>query len=288
MYVRHVDSTANPLVRELVSLRQRRARDRSGTYLIEGEREVRRAIAGGVLGSLLVLSPALIRSGADAELAALASAAGAEPVTFGEAAFRRVSQRENPDGVLLLAKTRRLAPADVRLGPGALVLVLVGLEKPGNVGALLRTADAVGVDAVFMCPDHETSGGSGGPGEGRGDDARNGVDLESPNVIRAAMGSSFALPIGVGSAEEVVAALRAAGARLVTTSPAAPITHWQCDLRGGVALVLGREHHGLSNWWLEQADASVSIPMRAAAADSLNVSVAGAVVLYEALRQRVS
>ncbi|HRP48213.1 MAG TPA: TrmH family RNA methyltransferase, partial [Trueperaceae bacterium] len=113
-----------------------------------------------------------------------------------------------------------------------------------------------------------------------------GVDLENPNVIRAAMGSSFALPIGVGSASEVLAALRAANLRVVATTPDATTPHWQSDLRGGVALLLGREHEGLSPWWLAQADEPVGIPMRASAADSLNVSVAGAVLLYEALRQR--
>lgn len=280
MSVRHVDSTANPLVKELAGLRQRRARERSGTYLIEGRREVERALAAGVKARLIVTSPALQADAAAFDLEALAAVHGAEAVTFGTAAFRRVSQREHPDGVLLLAETARRSPTEIHVPAGALVLVLAGLEKPGNVGALLRSADAVGVDAVFLCADSAAAPDEPEAGE------QAGVDLENPNVIRAAMGSSFALPIGVGSASEVLAALRAANLRVVATTPDATTPHWQSDLRGGVALLLGREHEGLSPWWLAQADERVGIPMRASAADSLNVSVAGAVLLYEALRQR--
>ncbi len=280
MAVRHVDSTANPLVKELAGLRQRRARERSGTYLIEGQREVKRALAAGVKARLLVASPPLLPDEAAFDLGALAAAHGAEAVTFSPAAFRRVSQREHPDGVLLLAETARRSPAEIPIPAGGLVLILAGLEKPGNVGALLRSADAVGVDAVFLCADSATAPGEPGAGE------QAGVDLENPNVIRAAMGSSFALPIGVGSATEILAALRTANLRVVAATPRATTPHWQSDLSSGVALLLGREHEGLSPWWLAQADERVSIPMRASAADSLNVSVAGAVLLYEALRQR--
>ena len=223
MAVRHVESTANPLVKELVGLRQRRTRESSGNYIVEGAREARRALSAGVGARLVVVAPGLLREGEGSDAwQGAAEAAGAELVTFSTQAFERVSLREHPDGVLLVARSRRLAPEDVALPPGALVLVLVGLEKPGNVGALLRSADAVGVDAVFMCPD---------PGPGPGDreadfeevreahrEPTRGVDLESPNVIRAAMGSSFALPIGVGTPAEVVARLRAADLRLVAAA----------------------------------------------------------------------
>lgn len=278
---RHIESASNPLVKELYGLRNRRARERSGTFLIEGEREVRRALEAGVEARMLVLAPTLLAPDTASALAASAEAAGAEVVTFGNAAFGRASLREGPDGVLLLAASRRLRPADLQLASTALVLVLAGLEKPGNVGALLRTADAVGADAVMLTgnDDDPTGGGASGAGEV-------GVDLENPNVVRAAMGSSFTLPCAVGSPAETWAAVRAAGLKLVATSPHADKAHWDSDLSGGVALALGNEHLGLSRWWLERAEERVTIPMRPRAADSLNVSVAGAILLYEASRQR--
>lgn len=284
MPIRHVESTANPLVKELAGLKQRRERERSGDFVVEGVREARHALSAGVDVRLLVVAPALLPPGETAEAwAASARAAGADAVTFGAAAFSRVSHREHPDGVLLRARARRVAPAAVPLTHGALVLVLAGIEKPGNLGALLRTADAVGADAVFVCDDVGPGAGDteeDGAGRGRG------VDLENPNVIRAAMGSSFVLNVAVGSPGEVVGAVEGAGLRLVATTPSARLPHWDADLKGGVAIVLGREHEGLSDWWLRRAHERVTIPMRGRAADSLNVSVAGAVLLYEALRQR--
>lgn len=279
MSPRHVESAANPLVKELAALKDRRARERSGAYLVEGQREAGRALDARVDAAQVLVAPALLPSGSSVEAwQARAEAAGAAFCTASASAFKRVSVRENPDGVLIVVRTRRTTPAQVRLPSGALVLVLAGLEKPGNVGALLRSADAFGADAVFMCPDRD------GPGSATG--VAPGVDLENPNLVRAAMGSSFTLPIGVGTREEVLTAVRAAGLRLVATSPAATTTVWDCDLTAGAAVLLGREHEGLSDWWLEHADARVQVPMRGTAADSLNVSVTGALLLFEASRQR--
>lgn len=275
MAPRHVESAANPFIKELAALKDRRARERSGTYLVEGQREAGRALDALVDAVHVVVAPSLLQGGASVEAwRARAEAAGAAFCTASASAFERVSMRENPDGVLIVARTHRTPPARVSMPAGALVLVLAGLEKPGNVGALLRSADAFGVDAVLMCPDQDGPGGA------------TGVDLENPNLIRAAMGSSFTLPVGTGTREEVLAAVRAAGLRLVATSPAATTTVWDYDLTAGAAVLLGREHEGLSEWWLERAEAQVQVPMRAAAADSLNVSVTGALLLFEASRQR--
>ncbi|MBX3139231.1 MAG: RNA methyltransferase [Trueperaceae bacterium] len=279
MAPRHVESAANPLVKELAALKDRRARERSGTYLVEGRREAARALDARVDAAQVLVAPSLLPGGSSVEAwQARAEAVGAAFCTASASAFKRVSMRENPDGVLLVVRTRRTPPAQVRLPSGALVLVLAGLEKPGNVGALLRSADAFGADAVFMCPDQDGPGGAAG--------SATGADLENPNLIRAAMGSSFTLSVGVGTREEVLSAVRAAGLHLVATSPAATTTVWDCDLTAGVAILLGREHDGLSDWWLEHADEQVQVPMRSTAADSLNVSVTGALLLFEASRQR--
>lgn len=267
MGAKQIESVNNPWLKATARLKDRRGRQLSGRYLIEGLREADRALAAGVPVEQLVLAPAFIKEAERVEaLSRIAAAGGAELVTLAPAAFARLSLREHPDGVALVAVSRRRSPDTVPLRANALVLVVAGLEKPGNLGALLRSADATGVDAVFLTGD--------------------GTDLENPNVIRASQGSVFALPVATGTEDEVAAALELAGLELVASSPRASTTLWDVDLTGGVALLLGTEHSGLSEDWLKRAGVTLRIPMRAGLADSLNVSVAGAVLLYEALRQR--
>lgn len=265
---RRVDSPRNPLVKEAASLRQRRARERSGRILIEGAREVARAMSAGAGVRTLLLCPTLHPAGAAEALTHAAGAGGAEVVLLSEAAFQRLSLRQGPDGVAAVATWRPAELTALRPPPDPLILVLDGVEKPGNVGALLRTADAAGVDAVVLT-------GAG-------------TDLGNPNVIRASMGSVFALPVAVAGADAARAWLNALRARTVAAAPGAGELHWNADYRGAVAIVLGAEDRGLPDAWLRGADARVRIPMRGTSADSLNVAVAGAVLLYEALRQRAA
>lgn len=267
---RRIDSTANPLVKELASLRDRRGRDASGTYLVEGLRESGRALAAGVPLVRVIYSPSLLT--AEEEVLGLVSAAserGAEVIELAATAFAKISLRQNPDGVALqIAVVPRAGPAlaGVKLDDDALVLVLDGIEKPGNLGALLRTADATGVDLVIVT-------GAG-------------TDLHNPNVIRASQGSVFVVAPVVAEDNEALSFLRARGMKLVATTPSSSNPHWSADLRGPLALLVGTEATGLRDAWLRSADELVCVPMLGKAADSLNASVAGAVVLYEALRQR--
>ncbi|HEX7002596.1 MAG TPA: RNA methyltransferase [Trueperaceae bacterium] len=261
---RRIDSPKNANVKELLRLRERRARDRSERFLIEGAREVERALTAGVPLLEVLVAPEVARP----ETLALASSAEASgiPVTeLSALAFERLSAREHPDGVMALAPTWRTEPADLRLPAKPLLLVLDGLEKPGNLGALLRTADAVDADAVCVT----------GPG----------TDPFNPNVIRASMGSLFSRPLVTASTEGLRSFLASKSVRIVATSPAAEKPYWDADLTGGVAIVLGSEHEGLGSEWLQGSDERVRIPM-AGMADSLNVATAGALLLYEALRQR--
>lgn len=264
---RRIESPANPLVKELAGLKERRARDRRGEFLIEGAREASRAVAGGVEVVRVIHCPEFnVDPDAVAPLVQAVAGAGGEVLELSPAAFAKLSLRQHPDGVALQARrpTRSLADlGDLREG---LVLVVDGVEKPGNLGAVLRTADAVGVAAVIV--------------------SGQGTDLENPNVVRASQGSLFALPLATATAAEALAFLTTRGYRLIATSPAATLAHWSADYRGPVAVLLGPEDEGLSASWLTAADQVVRIEMRAGAADSLNVSVAAAVVLYEALRQR--
>lgn len=269
---RHIESAANPYVKDVARLKDRRARKKSGLFLVEGIREAERALTAGVAAKEMLVAHALVTDTARVEaLSQAARGAGAKVVSLSAAAFAKISLRDNPDGVALVAKSAATAPGELVLATDSLVLIVDGLEKPGNLGALMRTADAVGVDALLLC-------GSGLEGGG--------TDLENPNVIRASMGSLFSLNAVTGSREEIASAVERAGLTLLAATPHASSSLWDADLTGGVALLLGAESTGLPDWWLARAGLKVRIPMRAAAADSLNVSVAGAILMYEAYRQR--
>ncbi|HKI55737.1 MAG TPA: RNA methyltransferase [Trueperaceae bacterium] len=266
---RRVESARNPLVKQAAALKARRARDATGLTLIEGAREVARALAAGVAVRSLLLCPELGPEPAALDLLVRdAEAAGAEVAFLSEGAFARLTLRQGPDGVAAVAAWQARQPAALAPGPNPLILVLDGLEKPGNVGALLRTADAAGVDAVVLT--------------GRG------TDLGNPNVIRASMGSVFALPVAVADGDDARAWLRSLPVRVIAATPDAEEPHWTADYRGGTAIVVGAEDRGLAAAWLEAADRRVAIPMRSRSADSLNVAVAGAVLLFEAVRQRTA
>lgn len=259
--MKRIDSPKNPEVKALVRLKERRVREREGRFLVEGAREVTRALEGGVPLERLYTCSELLTEGARVVLGRV----DVDVTDLSPAAFERISYRENPDGVLATAPVRPLALETLALPEEALVLVVDGLEKPGNLGALLRTADGVGVNAVFAT------------GEG--------TDLYNPNVIRASMGSLFSRPVLHAGTPELLAWLRRGGFRLVATTPHTDTLYWDASYSGRVALLLGAEDRGLSAAWLEAAETHVRIPMRGLA-DSLNAATAGALLLYEALRQR--
>ena len=259
-----VTSPSNPRVKELVRLRERRARDAAGVALVEGAREALRALEGGWTLRLVATCTALFSPEARAAAPTLAAAA-AEHLELSSAAFAKVSLRQHPDGVLALVEPPAPELGDAIWRADGLYLVADGLEKPGNLGALLRTADAAGVDAVFVT--------------GRG------TDLLNPHVVRTSMGSLFARPVVPIDADDLRHELRARGVRLVATTPHAAVDLWDADLSGAVAILVGTEHEGLAPHWLEAADLRVRVPM-AGLADSLNVATTGALLLFEARRQR--
>lgn len=259
-----IRSRTNPLVKRLVRLRQRRAREREGVVLVEGTRELARALGAGWRLEMLVTCPALASPAAKAASETFAAVA-LEHRRLAAPAFAKVSLRERPDGMLGVVRSPQHELDDLAWPEGGLYLVLAGLEKPGNVGALLRSADAVGCEAVFVT-------GAG-------------TDLGNPNVVRASMGSLFARPVVHVEDDRLQRTLRQRRVRVVATSPGAATAYWSVSMTGPVAIVVGPEHAGLGAAWLGAADEVVTIPMRGAA-DSLNVATAGALVLFEALRQR--
>jgi TrmH family RNA methyltransferase len=267
-----ITSTANPLVKRLAALKERGERRRSCRYLVEGARELSRARDAGVKVEQVVVSPELWGTHEEVVANRLRSD-GAEWVEMGSAAFSRVSVRRHPDGLAGVAvddPPRRLD--DLVLGPSALVLVIDGVEKPGNLGAMLRSADAAGADAVVVVAGMV-------PGEAA-------ADLTSPNVIRASQGAVFSVPWAVAPVDEVVGWAQRQGLTIVAADAKADEWLWEVDLTGPTAVVVGAEAAGLSDV-IRHSACAVAIPM-SGASDSLNASVAAALLLYEAVRQRRS
>jgi TrmH family RNA methyltransferase len=261
--VKEITSPSNPEVKALLGLRERRERERQGRFIIEGTRELTTALTAGVKLARLYRCPALLRP----EAAALFKAVPPElpQVELAPAVFAKISYRDNPDGLLAVAERQASTLSTLQLPRNALVLVLDGLEKPGNLGAIIRTADGAGLDAVLL--------------------SGSGTDLENPNVIRASLGTVFSRPVIEADGAVLLAWLRQEGFSLIAASPHASASYWDADFTGQVAIVLGAEHAGLSPAWLTAAEVQVGIPMRGLA-DSLNVATAGALLIYEALRQR--
>lgn len=193
-------------------------------------------------------------------------AAGAEILPVTAEVFERLCFGERDEaGVVVVAETPRRGLADLRLAAGPLVAVVEGVEKPGNLGAILRSADAAGVDAVIV--------------------ADGGTDLFNPNTIRASLGTVYKANVVEAASGETIAWLREQGLRAVAARPDAEIEYTNADLRGSVAIVLGSEAEGLTDAWSGVGIEAVRLPMRGMA-DSLNVSTTAAVLFYEALRQR--
>ena len=263
--MKRITSAQNPELKARAKLKERRGRSREGKFLVEGARELMRALAAGVRLEALYLCPELLGD-AGRDVMQEAETRGVPLTELSEPAFHALSMRENPDGVVGVALKQEKRLADLTLPDDALVVVCEGVEKPGNLGALLRTADGVGVHTLF------TTGG--------------GTDLENPNVVRSSMGSVFSRPVMAVDGAELLTWLQQENFTLVAATPHTDRLYWEGDYRGKTAILLGAEDKGLSAAWLGAADVRIRIPMRGLA-DSLNVATAGALLLYEALRQRL-
>jgi TrmH family RNA methyltransferase len=264
--IEKITSLQNPRVKQLVKLRDRRPRDEAGVFLVEGYREIRRALEKAVALQELYFSPAWFLGENEPALIAQAQAAGAQLFELSKDAFAKVAYRERPDGLLAVAPQWQRTLDQLILPAAPFVLVVEAIEKPGNLGTILRSADAAGCDAVVVC-DPVT-------------------DIFNPNVVRASTGVLFSVPLVVAQSSDVLAWLRARGIRTIATTPSAEKLYTDTDLRGPLAVVMGSEQYGLSEFWLRNSDQPVRIPM-AGQADSLNVAMATIITLFEAVRQRV-
>jgi TrmH family RNA methyltransferase len=294
-----ITSLQNPRVKLLVKLRERRDRDDAGLFLVEGYREIRRALEKQVRLQELYFSPEWFLGENEPALIEQARQSGAQLFELSKDAFAKCAYRERPDGLLAVAPQWKLSLSDLNLagspvagvadpgaaiaspatGPGSatpatltdrparspFLLVVESIEKPGNLGTILRSADAAGVDAVIVC-DPVT-------------------DIFNPNVVRSSTGVLFSVPIVVSDSASVHAWLVEKGIRIVATTPDTPAIYTSVDLSGPLAIVMGSEQYGLSKFWLKESNLLVRIPM-AGQADSLNVAMATIITLFEAVRQR--
>ena len=260
-----ISSLQNPRIKQLVKLRDRRPRDEAGVFLIEGYREIRRALEKGVSLRELYFSPEWFLGENEPGLITEAEKSGAHIFELTKDAFAKVAYRERPDGLLAVAPQWKRELRDLVLPATPFLLVAEAIEKPGNLGTILRSADAAGCNAVIVC-DPVT-------------------DVFNPNVVRASTGVLFSVPVVVTESAGVLAWLKEHGIRTVATTPAAQTVYSDADLRGPLAVLMGSEQYGLSEFWLRHADLPVRIPM-AGQADSLNVAMATLITLFEAVRQR--
>lgn len=272
-----ITSRANPRVKAVVALRTRRGRDRSGRLIAEGTREIERALAAGLILRELYACPQQARRGAidiEAWLArASAVAAGAESaptarhIEVNRSVLTAIAYQENPEGVVAVFDQPTPRPADATRGAAGLWLVASGASKPGNVGAMARSASAAGATALLL--------------------ADSVVDIWNPNAIRASTGAVFSLPILAADGPALLAFLQTRAAHIVAADPAAPRRYTDVDMTGPSALVVGAEDRGLDDTWRAAAeDRVVCIPQAAGAVDSLNAAAVAAVLLFEAVRQR--
>ena len=263
-----LNAPSNPRIKRVVKLRNRQFRDETGEMIVEGYRECRRALDHGYRPRAMFRCPELYLKGENEDrLVADALARGAEDYVCSKIAFLKMAYRDRPDGLLMTGPhvARRLE--DLSLPPDALVIVTEAIEKPGNLGTILRSADAAGAAAVIVCDPT--------------------ADIHNPNVVRASTGTLFTVPTAVAESSEALAFLRARGFKILAATPHADALHCEVDLSGNVAIAVGAEQYGLTAGWMDNADLRVRIPMLGVA-DSLNVSAALTILVYEAVRQRIA
>ncbi|MBQ0086104.1 MAG: RNA methyltransferase [Bacteroidales bacterium] len=251
-----ISSLQNQKIKDLVTLETKsRERRMRGIFAVEGRREIERALASGFQAvGIFCTNESKVPQNTDCPV---------YEVT--DKVYTKIAYREGTEGIIAVMKEKNTAPEDLSLTANSLILVLESVEKPGNLGAVLRTADAAGVDAVFICDPL--------------------TDLYNPNLIRASLGAIFSVPTVCCTSQEAFSVIKSAGIRILTAQLQDSELYYDTDMTCGTALVFGTEDKGLTDFWRERSDAKIRIPM-AGMMDSLNVSVSAAILCFEAVRQR--
>ncbi len=291
MRVESVTSASNPKIKNLLLLQEKsKARKEQGLFVVEGRRELEHCLEAGYTVKTLFFCPDIADTTEFVENYFLCScpknqfptnsraqqtestdsdesrALQTESIIeIPEQLYKKVAYRESTEGIIAEVEYKSLSLSDLKLPENPLVMVLERVEKPGNLGAVLRSADAAGVDAVIFCDPL--------------------TDLYNPNLIRASIGAIFTVPTVAASSEETIAFLQERGIQILTAQLQDSSLYYDIDMRRGTALVMGTEATGLTDLWRKAASAHIRIPMLGRL-DSLNVSVSAAVLLFEAVRQR--
>ncbi len=265
-----ITSLQNGRIKHVVKLNQRRYRDAQQLTMVEGVREVSRALAGGIVPQEAFFCPELLPAEAEtavSRLHALAQENRTQLFEVTTAVFAKMAYRSDSGGLLVTIPYLPAALDRLPIPPAPLLAIIEGAEKPGNVGAVLRTADGAGIHGVILSSD--------GPS----------TDLHNPNVIRASLGTLFSVPVAVADNATILHWLHQHHIQIVAAAPAAAEPYTAVDFTQPTAIVAGSEAQGLSPFWLSNAQRHIRIPMHGIA-DSLNLSISVALLLYEAVRQR--
>ena len=254
-----ITSTQNPHIKHLLLLQQKSAQRRTeGLFVVEGRREVEHCLAAGFTIRTVFVCEEIAG-------AAVSLQQGTEIVPVSPNVYERIAYRGGTEGIVAVVEARRTKLCDLKLSASPLIVVLESVEKPGNLGAVLRSADAAGADAVVVCDPL--------------------TDLYNPNLIRSAVGALFTVPCVACSTEECIAFFKERGIQILTAQLQDSSLYYDTPMTGPTAIVMGTEATGLTDQWRQAADAHIRIPMLGRL-DSLNVSVSAAILLFEAVRQR--
>ena len=260
-----ITSVRNPGIKSIILLRKKHERDKSGLTSIEGIREIRAAIRAGIPLKYVYCCMQIIEGEEGLSLLESLKRLDCELITVSEHVFGKIAYRSTTGGLIAVGTPRELKLEDLSEDDNPVYLVVDNIEKPGNIGALLRTADGAGVSALIA--------------------SELKTDLFNPNIIRSSLGAVFTVPTAKAAADETIAWFKERKIKIITSSPDSNLIYTDIDLTLPCAIIAGSENKGISKKWFDASDYIISIPMKGDV-DSLNVSAAGAVLLYEALRQR--
>ncbi|MBL0736909.1 RNA methyltransferase [Flavobacterium sp. GN10] len=260
--MKQITSVQNPYIKSLVLLQEKaKARKQTGTFLIEGQREISLAIKGGYEIETVLFLPELV---SESEINKLIQNPF-QIIEIKKEVYQKLAYRDTTEGILAVAKTKSLKLSDLKLSDNPLILVVESLEKPGNIGAVLRTADAANLDAVLI--------------------ANPKSDLYNPNIVRSSVGCLFTNQIATGKSEEIIAFLKEKKINFYSATLQNSTSYHTQNFSTPTALVVGTEATGLTQQWRDEATQNIIIPMQGEI-DSMNVSVAAAILIFEAKRQR--